>query len=70
MQRTLDDNINVLKNLEKDARKLESENSKLQSVLIVAEKDYSNVFKDLFSLWSRQRLNNSLFSTQTKNLNT
>ena len=49
MQRTLDDNINVLKNLEKDARKLESENSKLQSVLIVAEKDYSNVRNNVFS---------------------
>lgn len=49
MQRTLDDNINVLKNLEKDARRLESENSKLQSVLLVAEKDYSNVENTLFS---------------------
>lgn len=49
MQRTLDDNINVLKNLEKDARRLESENSKLQSVLIVAEKDYSNVLSSVFS---------------------
>lgn len=45
LQRTLDDNINVLKNLEKDARRLESENSKLQSVLLVAEKDYSNLIE-------------------------
>lgn len=49
MQRSLEEAINSLKNLEKEARALESGNTKLSSILVVAENDHSNVKYSRFS---------------------
>lgn len=43
----LDESINTLKQLEKEARQLESTNTKLDNVLLQAEKDHSNLLEEL-----------------------
>lgn len=45
----LDESINTLKQLEKEARQLESTNTKLDNVLLQAEKDHSNLIEELKS---------------------
>jgi len=49
LNKLLDDSINTLKQLEKEARQLEVSNSKLDSILAQAEKDHTNVHFILFS---------------------
>lgn len=39
----LQDNINLLKNLEKQARQLQNSNNKLNNILSVAENDHNDV---------------------------
>lgn len=47
--KSLEDGINLLKMLEKEARAIEASNSKLTSILSVAEKDHSEVHLPSFS---------------------
>lgn len=49
LNKVLDDSINTLKQLEKEARQLEVSNSKLDAILAQAEKDHANVLLYLFS---------------------
>jgi septal ring factor EnvC (AmiA/AmiB activator) len=53
LQRQLEESINALKVLEKEARFLESSNNKLASMLVVAERDHSDVFIYLDSSFRR-----------------
>lgn len=39
----MEENINVLKSLEKEARMIESSVTKLENILVMAEKDHSEV---------------------------
>lgn len=43
LKRLLDENISTLKGLEKEARNLDSQNSKLENIMLIAEKDHSTV---------------------------
>ena len=43
----LDDNLSTLKQLEKEARQLESTNTKLETVLLQAEKDHGQLLEEL-----------------------
>ncbi len=43
LNKLLDESINTLKQLEKDARHLETSNTKLDNILLQAEKDHSDV---------------------------
>lgn len=43
----MDESINTLKQLEKEARQLEVSNSKLDSILAQAEKDHSNLLDEM-----------------------
>jgi chromosome segregation ATPase len=43
LNKLLDESINTLKQLEKDARHLETSNTKLDNILMQAEKDHSDV---------------------------
>lgn len=43
----LDDNLSTLKQLEKEARQLESTNTKLENVLLQAEKDHGQLLEEL-----------------------
>ncbi len=47
LNKLLDDNISTLKQLEKEARQLESTNSKLENVLLQAEKDHQQFLEEL-----------------------
>lgn len=55
LHKALEDGINTLKSLEKEARRLDAENSKLNSYLAMAEKDYSDVLLARFSSSNRPR---------------
>ena len=43
LNKLLDESINTLKQLEKEARHLEASNTKLDNILLQAEKDHSDV---------------------------
>jgi hypothetical protein len=43
----LDESLSALKQLEKEARQLESTNSKLDNVLVQAEKDHQQLIEEL-----------------------
>ena len=47
MNKLLDDNLSTLKQLEKEARQLESTNTKLENVLLQAEKDHGQLLEEL-----------------------
>ncbi len=47
MNKLLDDSLATLKQLEKEARQLESTNSKLENVLLQAEKDHQQLLEEL-----------------------
>jgi hypothetical protein len=43
----LDESINTLKQLEKETRQLESSNTKLDNVLLQAERDHTNLIEEM-----------------------
>jgi chromosome segregation ATPase len=47
LNKLLDDNLSTLKQLEKEARQLESTNTKLENVLLQAEKDHGQLLEEL-----------------------
>lgn len=47
LNKLLDDSLATLKQLEKEARQLESTNSKLENVLLQAEKDHQQLLEEL-----------------------
>ena len=55
LNKLLDESINTLKQLEKEARHLEASNTKLDNILLQAEKDHSDVHLCLkyFSWWKK-----------------
>ena len=47
LNKLLDESINTLKQLEKETRQLESSNTKLDNVLLQAERDHANLVEEM-----------------------
>jgi hypothetical protein len=47
LNKLLDESINTLKQLEKETRQLESSNTKLDNVLLQAERDHANLIEEM-----------------------